>query len=106
MFVLGAGLVTEALVLMNWCERLGFGPFVLTGLSMGGHMACLASTVWPKALALVPCISWTTASTVFTRVLIKKYFMTLFLAERTVAGFHANSVPIFFRFLDQIFFKP
>jgi hypothetical protein len=52
---------------MNWCEKLGFGPFVLTGLSMGGHMACLASTVWPKALAIVPCLNWTTASTVFTR---------------------------------------
>ena len=70
MFVLGAGLVTEGLVLMNWCEKLGFGPFVLTGLSMGGHMACLASTVWPKALAVVPCLNWTTASTVFTRVRI------------------------------------
>jgi hypothetical protein len=64
---MGGCLVAESVVLLNWCERLGFGPFVLTGLSMGGHMASLASTVWPKPIALVPCLSWTTASTVFTR---------------------------------------
>lgn len=31
-------------------------------------MASLAATVWPKPVSLVPCLSWTTASTVFTRV--------------------------------------
>lgn len=38
LFVMGGCLVTEGLVIMNWCERMGFGPFVLTGLSMGGHV--------------------------------------------------------------------
>ena len=31
-------------------------------------MATLASTVWPKPLAVVPCLSWTTAGPTFTRV--------------------------------------
>ncbi len=61
---MGGCLVTEGLVLMRWLEKLGYGPFALTGLSMGGHMASLASTVWPKPLALIPCLSWTTAATV------------------------------------------
>lgn len=30
--------MTESVVLMKWCEKNGFGPFVLTGLSMGGHV--------------------------------------------------------------------
>jgi hypothetical protein len=24
---------------MKWCETCGFGPFVLTGMSMGGHVS-------------------------------------------------------------------
>jgi hypothetical protein len=35
-------------------------------------MACLASTVWPKPVALVPCLSWTTAASVFTRGVLSK----------------------------------
>ena len=64
---MGACLITEGLALMNWCERLGLGPLVLSGFSMGGHMASLTSTVYNKPLALVPCLSWTTAGPVFTR---------------------------------------
>jgi hypothetical protein len=82
LFVLGGMIVTEGLALMKWCEKNGFGPFVLSGLSMGGHMACLASTVWPKALALVPCLNWTTASTVFTRVfMVVLVFMKFYLVK-------------------------
>jgi hypothetical protein len=29
-------------------------------------MASLAATVWPEPLSVVPCLSWCTASTVFT----------------------------------------
>lgn len=65
-FVMGGCLVLESLVLLNWCERNGYGPLGITGLSMGGHMASLAATNWPKPLVLVPCLSWSTASTVFT----------------------------------------
>ena len=35
-------------------------------------MACLSSTVWPKPVAVVPCLSWTTAATVFTRGVLSK----------------------------------
>ncbi|KAI5702553.1 hypothetical protein M8J76_016188 [Diaphorina citri] len=65
-FVMGGCLILEALVLFHWCEREGFGPLGVTGLSMGGHMASLAATNWPKPLVLVPCLSWSTASGVFT----------------------------------------
>lgn len=65
-FVMGGCLVLETLVLLNWCERNGYGPLGITGLSMGGHMASLAATNWPKPLVLVPCLSWSTASAVFT----------------------------------------
>ncbi|XP_034103218.1 protein ABHD18 isoform X1 [Drosophila albomicans] len=65
-FVMGGCLILECLVLLHWCERNGFGPLGITGLSMGGHMASLAATNWPKPLVLVPCLSWSTASAVFT----------------------------------------
>lgn len=63
---MGGCLIMESIVLLNWCEQQGFGPLGLTGLSMGGHMASLAATNWPKPIALVPCLSWSTASSVFT----------------------------------------
>jgi len=72
LFIMGACLITEGLALMNWCERMGLGPFVLSGFSMGGHMASLTSTVYNKPLALVPCLSWTTAGPVFTRGVMSK----------------------------------
>ncbi|XP_011871315.1 PREDICTED: uncharacterized protein C4orf29 isoform X2 [Vollenhovia emeryi] len=65
-FIMGGCLIMESIVLLNWCERQGFGPLALTGLSMGGHMASLAATNWPKPISLVPCLSWSTASPVFT----------------------------------------
>ncbi|XP_059611116.1 protein ABHD18 [Phlebotomus argentipes] len=66
-FVMGGCLVLECLVLLNWCERNGYGPLGITGLSMGGHMASVAATNWHKPLVLVPCLSWSTASAVFTQ---------------------------------------
>ncbi|KAF5281104.1 hypothetical protein FQR65_LT02970 [Abscondita terminalis] len=65
-FVMGGCLVLECLVLLKWCEKLGFGPLGISGISMGGHMASLAATNWPKPLVLVPCLSSSTASAVFT----------------------------------------
>lgn len=65
-FVMGGCLILESLTLLNWCENMGLGPFGITGLSMGGHMASLAATNYPKPLVLVPCLSWSTASAVFT----------------------------------------
>lgn len=66
-FVMGGCLVLESLVLFHFCERNGFGPLGVSGLSMGGHMASLAATNWPKPLVLVPCLSWSTAAAVFTQ---------------------------------------
>uniref|UniRef100_V5GJS7 Uncharacterized protein n=2 Tax=Ixodes ricinus TaxID=34613 RepID=V5GJS7_IXORI len=34
---------------------------------MGGHMASLAGANWHKPLGIIPCLSWTTASCVFTQ---------------------------------------
>ncbi|CAH1153757.1 unnamed protein product [Phaedon cochleariae] len=65
-FVMGGCLILECLVLLNWCEQLGFGPLGVTGISMGGHMASLAASNWPRPLVLVPCLSWSSASSVFT----------------------------------------
>ncbi|XP_064115948.1 protein ABHD18-like isoform X1 [Macrobrachium nipponense] len=67
LFVMGGCLVLESLAIFHWCERMGFGPLGVTGISMGGHMASLAATSWPKPLPLIPCLSWSTASGVFTQ---------------------------------------
>ncbi|XP_051506524.1 protein ABHD18-like [Myxocyprinus asiaticus] len=66
LFVMGGALILESAVLLHWLEREGFWPLGMTGISMGGHMASLAVTNWPKPIPLIPCLSWTTASSVFT----------------------------------------
>jgi hypothetical protein len=35
---------------------------------MGGHMASLAASAWPKPISLVPCLAWTSASVTFCQV--------------------------------------
>lgn len=37
-FVMGGCLTLESLVLLHFCERQGYGPLGVTGLSMGGHV--------------------------------------------------------------------
>lgn len=66
LFVMGGALILESAALLHWLERQGFWPLGMTGISMGGHMASLAVTNWPKPIPLIPCLSWTTASNVFT----------------------------------------
>ena len=66
LFVMGGSLIFEGMTLLNWCRQAGYGPLCLTGLSMGGHMASLAASHWPLPVALVPCLSWSTASQCFT----------------------------------------
>ncbi|XP_054158242.1 protein ABHD18-like [Oppia nitens] len=66
-FIMGGCLILESLALFNWCERMGFGPLCITGISMGGHNAALAGTNWHKPIGIVPCLSWTTASCAFTQ---------------------------------------
>ncbi|KAM8938931.1 protein ABHD18 isoform 1-T1 [Pelodytes ibericus] len=72
LFVMGGALVLESAVLLHWLEREGYGPLGMTGISMGGHMASLAVTNWPKPIPLVPCLSWSTASGVFTTGVLSK----------------------------------
>ncbi|XP_067898975.1 protein ABHD18 isoform X2 [Heterodontus francisci] len=72
LFVMGGALVLESAALLHWLERGGYGPLGMTGISMGGHMASLAVSNWPKPIPLVPCLSWSTASGVFTTGVLSK----------------------------------
>ena len=36
---MGGCLILESLALLHWCERMGFGPLGVTGISMGGHVS-------------------------------------------------------------------
>jgi len=65
LFVMGACLIMEAQVLLNWAEKEGCWPLACHGISMGGHMASLAASAWPKPIALVPCLAWTSGSVTF-----------------------------------------
>ncbi|XP_029964545.1 protein ABHD18 [Salarias fasciatus] len=72
LFVMGGALILESTVLLHWLDREGYGPLGMTGISMGGYMASLAVTNWPKPIPLVPCLSWSTASSVFTMGVLSK----------------------------------
>ncbi|XP_060707351.1 protein ABHD18 [Hemiscyllium ocellatum] len=72
LFVMGGALVLESAAILHWLERGGYGPLGMTGISMGGHMASLAASNWPKPIPLVPCLSWSTASGVFTTGVLSK----------------------------------
>lgn len=72
LFVMGGALILESTVLLRWLEREGFWPLGMTGISMGGYMASLAVTNWPKPIPLIPCLSWSTASSVFTTGVLSK----------------------------------
>jgi len=65
LFVMGAALIIEAQVILQWAEKQGFSPLCCHGISMGGHMASLAASAWHKPICLVPCLSWTSASVTF-----------------------------------------
>ena len=65
LFIMGASLILESQLLLKWAEQEGYGPFCSHGISMGGHMASLAASAWPKPIGLVPCLSWTSASVTF-----------------------------------------
>uniref|UniRef100_A0A8C5FJV7 Abhydrolase domain containing 18 n=1 Tax=Gadus morhua TaxID=8049 RepID=A0A8C5FJV7_GADMO len=72
LLVMGGALILESAVLLNWLEREGFWPLGMTGISMGGYMASLSVTNWPKPIPLIPCLSWSTASSVFTTGVLSK----------------------------------
>lgn len=66
LYVMGACLILECLLLLRWASERGYGPLGLTGISMGGYMACLGACSYPQPVALIPCLSRSTASIVFT----------------------------------------
>ncbi|XP_055368553.1 protein ABHD18 isoform X2 [Betta splendens] len=72
LFVMGGALILESTVLLHWLEREGYWPLGMTGISMGGYMSSLAVTNWPKPIPLIPCLSWSTASSVFTTGVLSK----------------------------------
>nr|XP_048703269.1 protein ABHD18 isoform X1 [Caretta caretta] len=49
-----------------------YKPVCIHLAGTGDHMASLAVTNWPKPLPLVPCLSWSTASGVFTTGVLSK----------------------------------
>lgn len=65
-FVMGAALLFETVTLMLWCQRNGYGPLGITGISMGGHMATVSASGWFEPMAIVPCLSWSSAGPAFT----------------------------------------
>ena len=65
LFVMGACLIMEGHQLLTWAEKEGCYPLACHGISMGGHMASLAASAWPKPVALVPCLAWTSGSVTF-----------------------------------------
>lgn len=67
LFVMGAALILESQVIYDWAEKQGYGPLISHGVSMGGHFATLAGSVWPKPLCIVPCMAVTSASLTFTQ---------------------------------------
>lgn len=72
LFIMGLSLVLEGYCMLRWLEKEGYDELGLTGISMGGHMASLAATNWPKPLAVTPCMSWTSASVVWTEGVLSK----------------------------------
>lgn len=94
LLVMGAALTFEVMALLNWCEKQGYGPLAVTGISMGGHMASISAAVWNKPIAIVPCLSWSTAAPVFTKV------------SPSVAYIHYNTFTLIFHAIDyKIVFK-
>lgn len=78
-FVMGAALMLECVALLLWCEKHNYGPLGITGVSMGGHMATIAASGWTKPLAIVPCLSWSSAGPAFTEVMRAVFELFLLL---------------------------
>ncbi|CAB3410763.1 unnamed protein product [Caenorhabditis bovis] len=67
LFVMGAALIAECNYMLSWVESRGYGPFAISGVSMGGFMAQLAGSNTKHAIGIVPILSWTTASPSYTK---------------------------------------
>ena len=82
LFVMGACLIMESQVLLEWAQKEGFGPLCCHGISMGGHMASLAASAWPHPIGLVPCLSWTSGSVTFCQGVMSKAINWKLLEEQ------------------------
>jgi len=47
---MGGALVLESLVLFHWCERQGYGPLGITGISMGGHVCIFTGNLFLSSI--------------------------------------------------------
>ncbi|VDO60097.1 unnamed protein product [Heligmosomoides polygyrus] len=66
LFVMGGALISECNYMLSWAKSEGYGPLGISGVSMGGFMASLSATNIREPIAVVPCMSWTTARPAFT----------------------------------------
>ena len=92
LFVMGGALVLESAALLHWLEREGYGPLGMTGISVGGHMASLAVSNWSKPMPLIPCLSWSTASGVFTMGMLSKSINWRELEKQCYTQFMKNKL--------------
>lgn len=46
LFVMGGALILESTVLLHWLEREGYWPLGMTGISMGGYVSNMSSTMY------------------------------------------------------------
>ena len=67
LLILGGALVMEGSVLINHINEQKLGVPCLTGISLGGYSCSLAASNCETPIPVVPALSWTTASNVFTQ---------------------------------------
>ena len=67
LLVLGGALVMEGNVLINYINKQKLGVPCLTGISLGGYSCSLAASNCETPIPVIPALSWTTASNVFTQ---------------------------------------
>ncbi|GMT28671.1 hypothetical protein PFISCL1PPCAC_19968, partial [Pristionchus fissidentatus] len=73
LFVMGASLISECLFILNWAkDRYGFDQAVISGVSMGGFMASLATTNIPYPVGCVPILSAVSAGPSYTHGVIRE----------------------------------
>lgn len=67
---MGCSLMLEGQFLFHWLESNGYGPLGISGVSLGGHNASLTAAVWQKPIAIIPCLSWSSAAHCFSEGLL------------------------------------
>lgn len=65
LIVMGGALMFETVVLLHWCEEQGWGPFCLTGISMGGFVSTLSNSLWTVLVCIWFCFICTSLSLSF-----------------------------------------